>query len=650
MCGIAGYLNFGASSTNSASLEGMIECIRHRGPDDAGIYCTPDMLVGLGSRRLAIIDLTSDGHMPMSNETNDVWVTFNGEIYNHSTLRHKLINRGHRFKSKTDTEVLIHLYEEEGVSFLESVNGMFAIALWDEKSQQLIIARDRVGKKPLYYAVANNLFIFASEIKSLISSYQLERTINLSALSQYLTYGFVMPPATLFKGVYKLSAGEVFTISKPGHTSRHHYWSPFKNEKRCLDVQKMDIEQHVTNIRTMLEESVAQRMVADVPVGAFLSGGLDSSTIVAIMSKVMDRPVDTVTVCYPQNPENDETSFARILAKKVGASYNQIAVTEEDVIRVLPECAYHLDEPISDPACINTYCASEYFRKNGVIVSLVGEGADELFLGYSTYSKYNTFFRYWNIYRKLPKCLTRIQSAGIAMLLNTCKRDNYADLVERSQNGNASFLSTWTIFGDRSKSSVLSREVGERLRKFPAYLAAEDAQNEFPSFLKTNPLSLMSLTDFKMQLCEKFLMRVDKMSMAHSIEVRAPFLDHRIAEYALSIPGDLRGYHTPKYLLRRAVADIIPEEIMNRPKMGFSTPIAHWFQGKLGRYLDGRIHESNVFADGILDSRYCKGLLEGHRSGHALHHHKLWNILTLAEWYDYFNVDGLSDEPSEFPF
>lgn len=643
MCGIAGYLNFGDSPTSPTLLQGMTEYIHHRGPDDAGVYRTPDMRVGLGSRRLAIIDLTADGHMPMSNETNDIWVIFNGEIYNHSSLRSTLKKNGHMFRSQSDTEVIVHLYEENGLGFLDSINGMFAIALWDATRQKMIIARDRIGKKPLYYTIAGDTFLFASEIKAILFTCNLHRHIDLWALSQYLTYGFVMPPLTMFHGIYKLAAGQILEIDKLGHISLNTYWRPFNDKSKSLVVEHMSIEQHIFNIRDMLEESVAQRMIADVPVGAFLSGGLDSSSIVATMSKVMDRPVDTVTIFYPQNPENDETAFARLLAKKVGANYNQITVTDEDTMRILHECVYHLDEPISDPACINTYCASQYFRKNGVIVSLVGEGADELFLGYPTYSKYKKFLRYWNVYNKLPAAITSIPSKGMAMLLRAGTLDNYADLIERAQKGNAIFLGTWTFFGEQSKSSLLSRRWGERLQKLPAHSLAEDAQAEFPAFLKRNHLSLMSLTDFKMQLAEKFLMRVDKMSMAHSIEVRTPFLDHRIAEYALSIPGNLRACHSPKYLLRRAVCDIIPEEIMNRPKMGFSTPIIHWFNGKLGRYFQNRIEESRIFADGILDSRYCEELLKRHRSGRITNHHKLWSILALSEWYDCFNVDGFAE-------
>jgi len=649
MCGIAGILAPRGGNADRGRAERMASLIRHRGPDDGGVRASPDGRSALASRRLAILDLSSDGRMPLANETADAWVAFNGEIYNHRRLRQELEVR-HDFRSRSDTEAIVHAYEEWGLSFLERIEGMFALAVYDERQDLLVLARDRCGEKPLYYAWEGETLVFASEIKAIVETSGRARRIDPESLSQYLTFGFTMPPRTLLAGISKLAPGEALVVER-GAVRRFSYWCALADPDMVDVVRCTPPADHALALRTLLERSVQDRMAADVPVGAFLSGGLDSSAVVALMSRLSGRPVETVTVANEDAPELDESRFAERVAREVGAVFHRVAVSESEAVATLPEIVWHMDEPVSDPAALNTWFASKRLRQEGVVVSLVGEGADEIFLGYPNYLRFARLARALRGLSRLPRPVRRIGETLGGAALEVLGAGIHRDLIRRALCDEALFLGTELFFQDVDKWPILGPSSRAVLEAYPSAPVAAAVQASAPARLRDDPLGIISFSETRMRMAEKLLMRVDKMSMAHAIEIRAPFLDHRLVEYALSIPSSLRAEGgVPKRLLKEAVADLVPAEIRHRPKSGFSTPIATWLRGGVGRYFESRIARASIFRDGILDGDAARRLLAAHRSRHRnakAAHVQLWNLVVLAEWYDRFAIDGLAVSPIE---
>lgn len=634
MCGIAGVFAFRGEVDESLARR-MSAVIRHRGPDDDGTYVAP--WIAMASRRLAIVDLSPDGHMPMSNENNDLWVALNGEIYNHLGLRRQLENAGHRFKSHSDTETIVHGYEQWGIEVLNKIEGMFAVAIYDDIKGSLILARDRCGEKPLYMSEEDGKLIFASEIKAIQEVRNSPTQIDAQALSQYLTFGFVMPPATMFAGISKLAPGQAMEVKRAG-SRLFTYWSPASDPDAIARVRSLSHNEHVRDIRRLLETSVAERMVADVPVGAFLSGGVDSSSVVALMSRLSGRRIETVTVANTDMPELDESNFAEQAAGHVGANFHRISLSERDVIANLSEMVHHFDEPISDHGAANSFFASKYLRQNGIIVSLVGEGADELFLGYGNYLRFAKLARL-----RIPPGLSHVAKWVGGPALSILGASVHKDLLSRLCSRETLFLGTETFFREDEKVAVLGQK---RQHSMNVNHVVAAVHRRAPAALADDPLAIMSFAETQMRMAEKLLMRVDKMSMAHSIEVRAPFLDHRLVDYALSIPSSARvAGGVTKRILKDAVADLIPADIIHRKKFGFSTPIKVWFSGELGRYFEERIGTMRIFNDGVLDANAARDLVRAHRAqGRNVQtsHVKLWNILILAEWYERFEVKGIA--------
>lgn len=649
MCGIAGLMTFGNREVPSDLLEAMVCRITHRGPDDSGFYVSPGRRAGLGSSRLSIQDLSPAGHMPMPNEERRIWLTFNGEIYNFRALRPELLRRGHRFSSETDTEVIVHLYEERGIDFLEELEGMFAIALWDEDRQTLLLARDRLGEKPLYYTEHNGIFRFASEIKALHSDPTIPRLPNLEALNQYLTFGFVQAPRTMFEGIHKLAPGERLLVTRDGRRQLSRYWEPLENAEAVRNIRAQTMEQHVYEVRSRLERSVESCLVADVPVGAFLSGGVDSSAVVSLMSRKLGRKVESVTVSYPTQPDRDELAFARMIASHTGANLHPVVVRSEDAQEVFADCVYHQDEPVADPACINTYIASKHLRSMGVPVGLVGEGADELFLGYPSYLAFQKLWPFWRAGRMIPlaarKWLIRAATPLVGSSGNAARRD----LLRRASDGEGIFVSTDGSIPDIEKVSMS----GGRLKQ----LAMTRPSAEFTNQMGKDPhglippgdlLSMISLAETRMRMAEQLLMRVDKQSMAHSVELRAPFLNWRMADYVLALPGNVRASRgQPKALLKAAVADLIPEQTLNRPKMGFGTAVIEWCKTWAGDLLETRLTSCDLFRSGLLSAPRIATLLEEHRRGYREHHTQIWNILCLTEWWEQYGISAPADGVEE---
>jgi asparagine synthase (glutamine-hydrolysing) len=578
--------------------------------------------------------------MPMPNEEHRVWLTFNGEIYNFKQLRPDLVRHGHRFVSETDTEVVIHLYEERGLGFLDELEGMFAIALWDETEGLLLLARDRLGEKPLYYTDNGGVFRFASEIKALLADDSLPRSLNLESLNQYLTFGFVQPPHTMFEGIHKLAPGERLIIRRNSQRELARFWNPLSNPDHVRYVRSLGIREHVREIRSRLERSVESCLVADVPVGAFLSGGVDSSAVVSLMSQKTGRRVECVTISYPGHPDCDESSFAQLVAEQTGANLHPILVHSQDAEESFPSCVYHQDEPIADPACINTFIASKHLRAMGVPVALVGEGADELFLGYPSYLKYQRIWPLWRLGSVIPQTVRKRLFALADPLLGPLGLSAHRDLLRRASQGEGIFVSTDSFFLDGEKLRIVGGPLNELARTRTSSTAAEQMGNDVHGLLcEGDLLSRMSLAEMRMRMAEQLLMRVDKLSMAHSIEVRAPFLNWRLAEYALALPGDTRTFGgKPKGLLKAAVANLIPEQTLNRPKMGFSTAVGQWCRTWAGDLLERRIETCELFRSGILSTAEAKILLAQHRQGRRSHHPRLWNILCLTEWWERYGI------------
>jgi asparagine synthase (glutamine-hydrolysing) len=649
MCGLAGVL-FGSrvsaeGATRWLDLASCMErSIAHRGPDDAGVHVSADGRCILASRRLAIQDLSSDGHMPLPNEDGTVWTAFNGEIYNFAALREELRALGHVFRSQSDTEVIVHGYEAWGLEFLERLEGMFAIALYDERAGRLVLARDRFGEKPLYLArTPDGHLAFASEVKALLEIPGMRRRLNGEALCQYLTFGFVMPPLTLFDGITKLAPGEVSVVGFNLSPSRSFFWTPAANASEVARVRALPRDSHAAAIRSMLVASVEARMVSDVPIGAFLSGGVDSSAVVAIMARASGRPVDTVTVANAGHPDLDEWAYAERVARVVGARIHRVDISEQAAIEALPKLAWHMDEPVSDPAAMNTFFASQALRADGIKVALVGEGADELFLGYSSFLKYrrlSTLLRYRS---HLPGMALRVGERVGRAALGAMGAEIHQDLLARAFRGEPVFLGTEVFFQDSEKPGLLGGAVPA---DYSSTAAAALVQDSAPEALRADPLSLFGFSDMRMRMAEKLLMRVDKMSSAHSIEVRSPFLDRALAEYAVALPASVRvAQGVTKHLLKEAVAPFIPQEVIHRRKQGFSTPIASWLRMELGRYFQDRLRTSSIFAHGILRREAAQELLERHRKGGAAAkgaHTRLWNLMMLMEWYDRYQIDGVA--------
>ncbi len=638
MCGIAGILTFGTTRVPRPLLDRMVDAISHRGPDDRGTFVSPDGHTGLGSRRLSIIDLSHAGHMPLGNEDGHVHVVFNGEIYNFQTLREAMLKAGHVFRSHTDTEVLVHLYEEYRESFLDQLDGMFAIALWDDARGILLLARDRCGEKPLYFSQLGGSLRFASEIKAILEDEQLPRGVNAEALNQYLTFGFVPAPRTLFHGIQKLGPGEVLLVNRRGIIERRLYSSQLPPQVYCDSVRREPIEEQIKQTRHLLESAVSSCMISDVPVGAFLSGGVDSSAVVALMSRLTGHTIETVTIRHPEHVMLDESRYAALAASRLGARSHCVNVTEEDAFDAFSDCVRHLDEPIADPAAVNTYIGSRMLRSMGIPVALVGEGADELFLGYPYYLNHSRMAPLWRFKDRLPKRVLGVACTIGAAALGPFGRAIHRDLFRRAAAGEGLFLSSEPFFPDLDKEAI----VGGTLVTLVHGQPSADVTGRTiagATQLTGDILAQMSFAEVRMRMAEKLLMRVDKMSMAHSIETRAPFLNRHLVRYALALPGSVRAAHgKPKYLLKMAVADLLPREILNRPKMGFSTPVADWFRRSFGTLLEERIRASELVRQGFLSKAALIAVLDAHRRGPVSYHTKLWNLLCLLEWAEQFHV------------
>ena len=599
-------------------LDRMCRRIAHRGPDDQGTMV--EGAAALGMRRLSIIDLAG-GHQPMSGCDPRVSIVFNGEIYNYRELRRELESRGHRFHTNSDTEAIIHAYEEFGADCVERLRGMFAFAVWDAGRHALFVARDRAGKKPLFYTVTREgTFVFGSELKSLLEHPGVRREVNPEAIDSYLSFGYVPDPLSIFRGVHKLPPGCHLTFAD-GRARVHQYWDfPFEPDETRSE------EEWLEELRAALDEAVRVRLVADVPLGAFLSGGVDSSAVVGMMARASDRPVKTFSIGFRED-SYDELKYARVAAKAFGTEHHEFVVTP-DVCALVDELVWHLDEPFADSSALPTYMVSKMARAH-VTVALSGDGGDELFAGYTRYA-------------------VERRRAGFARLPRLVREGLMRPLGRRLPHGAWGRNFVHNVALDPFDRYVEEVSVFTRLNKPSLYteefrrtLGGTDATARFREYAARvstgEPLDSLLYLDSKTYLPGDILTKVDRMSMAASLEARTPLLDHKLIELVGRIPARLkmRGPET-KHLFKRAVAGLVPEEILHRPKQGFGVPIQQWINQELRSRMRETLSDARTRARGYTDTAYVSLLLDEHERGRRDHAMELWALFVMELWHRAF--------------
>jgi len=629
MCGIAGIAQLSTGEPVERSLlERMTKRLAHRGPDDDGILL--DGPVGLGHRRLAIVDLSPTGRQPMPNEDETVWVIFNGEIYNHQALRRGLEARGHRYRGRSDTETIVHLYEERREACVDELEGEFAFALWDGSRRRMLLARDRLGVKPLYYTLQEGSLLFASEIKAILEHPGVPRKVDLEALYHYLTFFTTPAPSTLFDGIRKLPPGHLLTWDGRSQPVLRPYWRLAEAALRTTRTESDWVEA----VRERVKLAVDSRMMSDVPVGVFLSGGIDSSTALGLMARGSSRPVETFSVGFKDNPAYNELDYARLAAKRFGGNYHEVLIGSEDMVDYLPSLIYHQDEPIADPVCVPLYFVSRLAREHGVKVVQVGEGADELFAGYPGYlTALSLYDRAWRRFTALPSSLRALVYQGLAPGFRALGRVKELDHLHRAALGEELFWGNAIAFRELEKRPLLRGPLGGGALTSHDVVRAQLGQLE-SAWPDADVLQRMIYLDLTLRLPELLLMRVDKITMSTSVEARVPFLDHHLVELTFGLPRSLRVRTGPKHLLKKVVRDLLPAEIIDRPKQGFAAPIKEWFRGPSAALLTTRLERSGLWDLDCFDVAHVRDLLRRHREGHSDLSTRLWCLLNLALWYD----------------
>ncbi len=640
MCGICGVWEYKAASGNVelSLVERMRDQMTHRGPDDAGAQLFDGGRLGLGHRRLSIVDLSPAGHNPMRGcAARGVWITFNGEIYNHAELRAGLEARGHVYHSRTDTETILHLYEERGLDFVHDIEGDFAIALWDEQAERLVLVRDRLGVKPLYFYQKDGRVIFASEIKAILAHTAVTADVDEEQLYHYLSFLTTPAPRTLFRDIQKIPAGYMFVIGRDGDARLTQYWDALPPPTTRDAGQQSDEEQKAEILR-LLRASIKKRMMADVPFGVFLSGGVDSSANVALMSELTAQPVRTFTVGFRDNVYLNELDTARDIARRFKTDHHEVLIGEPEMESFLPDLVFHQDEPIADPVCVPLYYVSKLARETGTIVVQVGEGADEIFSGYDKYVKYLRIQeRFWRHAERVPLAARRAAAAIAQPLLERTTRNRQAiELARRLGADESLFWGGAVVFDETLKPRVLSTEMRARCLGFSSYDIVRGFQEHIAEVRPDSDfLARLTYLELKVRLSELLLMRVDKITMATSVEARVPFLDHKLVEYAMSLSRASKVEGTSgKHILKRALEDVLPHDVLYRPKRGFGAPIREWFKGRMGKLLEDRLMNSTMRRRNFLDYDFVARLIAEHRRGAHDWSFHLWALLNLSLWYE----------------
>jgi asparagine synthase (glutamine-hydrolysing) len=626
----------------------------HRGPDSAGMYVNEAEKVGLGFRRLAIIDLSERGNQPMSNADNTLHIVFNGEIYNHEVLRKELEKLGFKYRSRSDTETILHGYEAWGKEVVHRLLGMFSIAIYDSRRNELFVARDRIGVKPLYYTFADGVFLFASEVKSLLKYPGVRREMDDEEFYHYLTYLVAPAPKTLFKNIFKLEAGTWGVIDSSGNFKTNKFWSLLtqNGEQPTIDIHGNPVNRSgfidefeslnpanreefaVGSVKELLTRSISDRMMSDVPFGVFLSGGVDSSTNVALMANMMQRPVDTFSVGFRDLEKYNELGYARAIAEKFRTNHHEIIIDSKTVLPFLSELPYYQDEPIADPVCVPLYFVSRLARENGTIVVQIGEGSDELFAGYSWMLREIRFHdTLWKFYTSFPKLMRKAAYAPLSAFLRRTRRYLELEYLRKGTYDENLFWGGAINFTEDHKKELIGPHL--HLNGLSSSAVPDRFYREIDeSGQKLDFLQKITYIELANRLPELLLMRVDKMTMAASIEGRDPFLDHRLAEFAFRLPQSLRIKNgVSKYILKKAVEGLIPNEIIYRRKQGFAAPITEWMRGELHGWLASELMSSRLVSEGFLDKTHVQSLMTIHKSGKRDFGQLLWNLLNVSLWY-----------------
>lgn len=635
MCGIVGAIDYGRNeSKNSLDLlKKMSDIIVHRGPDSDGQWLSEDRICGLSFRRLAIIDLRPEANQPMLTPDGKYVIVFNGEIYNHLEVRKELISLGYRYRTNSDTETILYGYIQWGKQILTKLSGMFALAIWDVEKQELFAARDRVGKKPLYYYHKNGIFVFASEIKAILQHPEISAEFNEAELPSYLNWA-MSGRESLFKNIKKLPASHSLTLNTKGNLNIERYWQPFSNDG-YLELSEKEI---TTEILRLLRLAIKDRMMSDVPFGVFLSGGIDSSLNVALMAEVMDRPIDTYTVGFKELEKYNELKYAKQISNLYKTNHREILIDDKDAFPILQDLTWYEDEPNGDPVCIPLYFLSKLTRDSGTIVVQVGEGSDELFVGYPwMHREYNFYNTYWKTYKTLPKAIRTpiynalkpsFSKAGLLMPL---------EYIKRASLDYESYWAGMSIFATTHQEELLNKDNHHLIQNLVNRVSDlhKDALSLKPGL---DYLQRIFYVELYQRLSEILLMRVDKIGMAHSIEARVPFLDYRLIEFMMRIPPEqkIKEKNHTKHLLKKAVEGILPDNIINRKKQGFWAPVEEWMRNQWYDYAKNEVDNSKIINSGLFNKEYINQLFLSHKSGKANNGLKIFQLLELSLWHDRF--------------
>ena len=631
MCGISGILGFSDSfAAGDALARDMAASQSHRGPDDAGAWADPAYRVALSHRRLSIIDLSAAGHQPMSNEDGTIWITYNGEVYNHQALRSELEAKGHTYRSRTDTETIIHLYEEEGPGCVCRLDGMFAFAIWDARRRRLLLARDRLGVKPLLYALLPQGLVFGSEVRAILRHPAVHAELDENAFYDYLTFAFAPPPRTLFKGIHKLGAAEYMVVDVSGETRLERYWTPWSAEASAAARSMSEVEM-VSRTRDLLADSIEKRMMSDVPFGVFLSGGVDSSTNVALMAERSTQPIRTFSTAPAGHPRYDELSYARMVVERFETDHHEVVIDDADLAGYIPELIEHQDEPTSDWTAIPQHFVTKLARDTGTTVVQVGEGADEIFHGYKGYADH----RRWVVpfQRRVPDWAQRpIGDVAVWLTHRLGRGIRHGEAIYDAAASPTPYWGGALCFRGPLKDRIVRDGGGRADSRWIPEAVWRDAEAECP---EADLFQKMTYVELKLRLSELLLMRLDRITMASSVEGRDPFLDHRLVEFVVALPPQMKYRSgSGKYVLKRAMRGTLPDEILDRRKQGFGTPMPEWLRGRFGEFAERTVRSSALRERGLLDVDQVVRLFAAHRAGRGDWSYHLWNLYSVSAWYD----------------
>jgi len=631
VCGITGIFAF-SGVADPHTLNRMLHQLGHRGPDDRGVFVEPDGGCALGHTRLSVIDLSPMGKQPMCNEDATVWITFNGEIYNSPKLRQELIAKGHVFKSQSDTEVIIHQYEEVGAAVPQYLDGMFAVAIYDQRNGKLLLFRDRLGKKPLYYCVVGDSLIFASELRAILSHPQVGRDLNLDALGQYLAFRATAGSGTLLQGVAKIEPGSAMTVAKSGQTTSTRFWTPFarnRNETRTY-------ADAVDAVRRDLRAAVSKRLLADVPISCFLSGGLDSSIIVGLMAEQSAGRIDTFTVRWSGYEDYNEDGYAELVSRKFTTDHHIVSLEKSTALEYLQSDEFVLDEPLADSVSVPLHFLAVAVRQAGLKVVMVGEGSDELFLGYeSRLQALDGFLHGWRYLLSLPLPLRRlVKRITDVRVLENVLGPRHKRRIDKAANDEEVFLGGSASYVEEELARLLSNRQLTALAD-PQTVLRRLAGNVPKNGLTETFVRKMLNLDLSLRLPELLLARIDRLTMRQSVEARAPFMDPSLVESAAMMPYEFKvGPDGGKRVLKDAFSDLLPDTIIQRRKQIFGVPMVDWIRVDLYGYVEHSIMHSGLRRRELFDYDYVASLLARHRAGAADNVVKIWTLFVLSRWFD----------------